>query len=1449
MKELTITHIPAEGDTPARVRVGYRAESLSKPQERETEFTFAITDEQRRLIQWYIEQYLIYPWGEFRTRAQRVEELMEQLGAELFDAVFSSRETSRLYTHVADDLSNTLIVIHASSPEGIALPWELMRDPALGPFGDLAHLTYAFVRSQPDLIFQPQPAPTDAETFNILMVICRPGGPEGDVPFQSVARPLLELFRPHRDRICLDILRPPTFEQLSRVLADKPNFYHVLHFDGHGVFPQGSRLFYTLTRAQGQLIFESEDGKPHPVTGEEFGKLLADKGVPVVVLNACQSGMTRPESLYPSVGNQLLKAGMRGVVAMAYSVYVQTAVRFMARLYESLMKGEEFARAVALAREELRAHTQRFSPIGEVGLRDWVVPVLYEAAPVRLTTKTMRDLRLDPSILQDQQAKAGAEIDCPEPPAFGFVGRDDVMLELERAFQTETIVLLDGMAGVGKTETAVGFARWWAETGALDGPILFFRFEHYLPRAQVCDRVGQVFQQVIKEQLQVEWHLLDAEQRRQVALAILRQVPCLMIWDNFEPVAGFPTGTDSVWTPNEQRELRDFLSDLQGGRTKVLLTSRRDESWLGNIYLNVELGGLKLTEAQELAVRVLQRAGLKPQQIKALPQYNDLLKSLRGNPLAIQVIMPELKRTTPDELLKALQAGEAKLSADYPGQGRERSLTASLTYRFDALDTALRWRLGVLGLFQEFVDASVLEAMCQQVSGAPELIRGLGYDDWIRLLDAAADVGLLRRAGEGYYTVHPALPWFFHDVMQEAFPDHCDWLERSFTKVYSASGRELIQMFQTDAQLAMTFLRAEENNLKYALRLARQHERWNDVQGILYGLRTLFVTQGRWVEWERLITDLEAEAADADGEPLTWQEDLWIALLGHRSEIARYRRDFDSVEAINIRIKEYYERAGDERSQAVALHRLGDVAFVRRRFDEAERWHRQALIVFERIGAEYEQAAVLHLLGIVAQERRQFDEAEQRYRQSLAIKERIGDEHGQAVTLHHLGVIAQERRQFDEAERWYRKSLAIKERIGDVDRQASTLHQLGAIAQERRQFDEAEQWYRKSLAIIERIGDEHGQVSTLHQLGVIAQERWQFDEAERWYRQSLAIAERTGDEQGQARTLGQLSNLARERRRFDEAERQYRQSLAIAERIGDEQGQAVTLYQFGRIAQEHYQLDEAEHWYRQALPIFERIDDEHGQAQTFNQLGTIARERRQFDEASRWYRKSLTIEKRIGDEQGQAQTLHNLGTIAQERRQFDEASRWYRESLAIAERIGDEQGQAQTLGQLGNLAQSRGQFEEVERWSRQALPNFERIGDEQGQATILHQLGNVASLRRQFDEASRWYRKSLTIEKRIGNENGQAQTLHNLGTIALERLQFDKAEQWYRQSLAISERIGDEHVQANTLHQLGMIAEVQGNVAEAVRFYKQVEALFERLNDPHRLSIVRRSLMRVQGTH
>lgn len=1164
MKELIIDYFPASDTNPAQLEVSYRPEQTTEPQKSDRiDFAFEMTNDERELIQWYMEEYLLYPYGAYVDRANKAEKLIRQKGEELFTAVFSDQRAFGFYVRILDDITNSRIIVHASDSVGRSLPWELMCDPNLGY---LAQKAYSFVRSRQDVSLIPVPLEPD-QVINILMVICRPGG-KSDVKFQSVARPLLEIFREHRNRINLEVLRPPTFEKLTEVLAQKPGFYHVIHFDLHGMFLEGTPgtgILYGDKSGQGILSFEKEDGGKRVVSGKELRELLKAKSVPLVMLNACQSGMTEPEAVYPSLGDELLNTGARGVVAMAYSVFVKTAARFMAKVYEMLVNGMTLERAVSAGREILSKDNLHESPIGQIPLQDWSVPVLFQSGEVKLFKPSDRSIHLVLKDIEDEQARAGAEIDLPEPPDFGFIGRDTLILDMERAFRNETIVLLKGMAGMGKSTAAVGFARWWAETGGLDGPIFFFDFQNYLPLAQVYDRVGNVFGRIIKEQLEVEWHLLDDDKRKNLALQVLRTVPCLMIWDNFETVRGFPTGTNSSWTEEEQDDLKSFLRQLMGGKTKVIITSRRDESWLGSCYRLIETSGLNMLESIELAGKVLDRAGVSRKKLKP---YDELLKYLQGNPLAIQVILPELKRTEPDELLRALRSGEAKMQSDDESLGRTKSLTASLNYRLEHLDPELREKLGILGLFQGFVDTNVLAFICAK-EDTPSAIKGLDAQTWGGILNSAQELGLLSGIGQGFYRIHPALPWFFRDAMEETFPNQREKLEKLFVRNYGVVSYQLFKMFETNAQIVVLVLRLEESNLMHALRLARQYEDWDSVNGILHGLTRLMDVTGRWTEWERLVSEVESDVSDENGEPIDGRESLWRVVLGYKAKITFDSRNLDQAEQIIKRLQEYDEKKAGDKWQ-------------RKEDDQLTQQERSAL---RNVGV------ALHQLGMIAQERRDFEEAEERYKKSLAIRKKIGDEHGQASTLHQLGIIAQKRWQFEEAEDWYRKSLEIEKKIGAEYIQATTLHQLGMIAQVRQQFDKAENLSRSSLVIRRKIGDENGQAQTLHQLGNIAYLRRDFEEAENWYRRSLAIEEKIGDEYSQAKILHQLGMIAEERRDFEEAKEWYQKSLEIKEKIGNEHGQAITRHQLGMIAEERGKFDEAEKFYLNAEEIVEPLND------------------------------------------------------------------------------------------------------------------------------------------------------------------------------------------------------------------------------------------------------------------
>ena len=202
----------------------------------EAEVGFGLSAQDREDVRWYLEDYLQYPVAPAPQIAGRVQARLAELGADLFRQVFeANRDTIRLWDAVAGSLPTTRVEVDAGIEGGSAVPWELLRDPATD--GVLALRAGAFVRTHPETAV-PVSVPDQPGGLRVLLVICRPGGRE-DVPFRSVASHLVRLSRGAREAFRLDVLRPPTFAELARVLEAARNAgepYQVVHFDGHGTW-------------------------------------------------------------------------------------------------------------------------------------------------------------------------------------------------------------------------------------------------------------------------------------------------------------------------------------------------------------------------------------------------------------------------------------------------------------------------------------------------------------------------------------------------------------------------------------------------------------------------------------------------------------------------------------------------------------------------------------------------------------------------------------------------------------------------------------------------------------------------------------------------------------------------------------------------------------------------------------------------------------------------------------------------------------------------------------------------------------------------------------------------------------------------------------------------------------------------------------------------------------
>jgi hypothetical protein len=206
-----------------------------------SQFQFALSEQDREDLRWYLEDYLEYP-----IEPARVEQRQAEVGISLFKCIFSGGARD-LWATLRDRLQQARVEVVSEVETVAVLPWELLRDPRTDV--PLALRADAFVRTQHQTAQRPRlPRVGRGERIRVLLVICRPRGRQ-DVPFRSVASHLVRLSAQARNVFQLDVLRPPTFRRLDAVLraaAQQGAPYHVVHFDGVGGRPKGRRRFHAI---------------------------------------------------------------------------------------------------------------------------------------------------------------------------------------------------------------------------------------------------------------------------------------------------------------------------------------------------------------------------------------------------------------------------------------------------------------------------------------------------------------------------------------------------------------------------------------------------------------------------------------------------------------------------------------------------------------------------------------------------------------------------------------------------------------------------------------------------------------------------------------------------------------------------------------------------------------------------------------------------------------------------------------------------------------------------------------------------------------------------------------------------------------------------------------------------------------------------------------------------
>jgi len=418
----------------------------------------------------------------------------------------------------------------------LAWPWEALRDPSAGVF---AHICQIERRLNKTLDPLPLSQALPKDQVNILLITARPY--KNDVQYRSVSRLLVELVEKYNLPASVHVLRPPTFENLREHLRQNSDFYHILHFDGHGAYghvsPDAGSGF-TFSGKEGCLVFEKEDGEADPVRADQLSTLLRDYAVPAVVLNACQSGMIdeQADDPFASVASSLLKSGVRSVVAMAWSLYVSGAQIFLPEFYKRLFETGSVAQAARAGRQKMFEKPERICSREKYPLQDWLVPVVYQQDPVDFSFAAEFKKNAGTGKFKLEDSQLPQEVQDEENP-YGFIGRDGPILELERAMRAKPAgILVHGLGGVGKTTLARGFVQWLNSTQGLGKGCFWIAFNEIRCAEYVFNRMGEkIFGK--------DFALASSEQKMEALTRALKENQFVIIWDNFESVCGIP-GTE-----------------------------------------------------------------------------------------------------------------------------------------------------------------------------------------------------------------------------------------------------------------------------------------------------------------------------------------------------------------------------------------------------------------------------------------------------------------------------------------------------------------------------------------------------------------------------------------------------------------------------------------------------------------------------------------------------------------------------------------------------------------------------------------------------------------------------------------------------------------------------------------------------------------------------------------
>gem|GEM_PF-1401803 len=1207
--------------------------------------------------------------------------------------------------------------------------------------------------------------------LRILAVIASPESGAGELlDYEAELDWLLQAVDPARqERAQVRVLDWGSAAAIRAALNE--DRYHILHI--------------SCQVSDDNVILETEDGLPDPVDALRFASdvLVADRGVPLIVLGGCASPFSRDGDsgggALPRVARGLLTRGVPAVVTMASDGDDREATRLASSFYRSLASRQHAPDPLAALSQARRLHrtTTAADPAG------WWLPSLY--------------LRTQPEPLFDRSAGADVSgVAAPSRPRAGpdtenFVGRRSDLRELLRVLRgREPAAIIYGIGGMGKTSLAYRLVK-----ALEDENDLVLSIQGQTTPTDILPRLGQKLwvvclrrklaesdplSQVARElrEPQRDWH----DQLVLVEELVLPSVRVLLVLDEAEQNMRDPDqGGVTRAAPSEltDPELTAFIYRWTGlgPNARLLVTSRYPITLGGRAPDRItphNLGPLSRAETRKLMWRLPGLDALEP------ADRDRAYADVGGHPRALEYV---------DSLLRGRKARFAEVATRMEDALRARGIadpSAWLARHPRDLDQALAEMVTLV------VDDVLVDRLLTRLQSFPLALRLFVAASVFRVPVAAA--GLNWAAAE---SLEPA-----PDPAREA--RIADAYEQLAAAQRSGAGWVLkdlrlpqAQLSQLERDMAPRGRPAERAGLPRAVEtlvdmslLAEAREAQQDETSYLVhrwtaaGLRYLIEAgQAGMVEADDLIVAHQRAAAYYE-----WRADIWPDAVDDLLEARHHRQE-----------------AGQRQAAAAITVRAAAILFRRGAFPLLRRLASQSRPDVAS-PADRTEVELLYWQSRAAQAQGELTAAEQLAREALGRAEELGDVRWTAICHERLASIAAKLSEFETAWTAYQTAFDLASENRDAVIVARCYQGFGAVAMAQGNDEEAERWSLGALNLCSpaRIFVQDMIITGTRQLRDLARARGDAPDTERM---ALDCSERQAEyhdlEQIAGRSQLQIGELSLRRNDVDGARTAFEAAQKIADRSRDWVMVKDCHLQLGRTWQRQGMLAWARASYQRYINAADDMGDRPGTVDCYLQMGELDAAVGDHHGALAWHQRALELAEELGQPRLRAEAHRQLGRTHLALGEEDAA----RDAFAQSGRIGEEARDAQVilsskLGlaeaelQAGQIAAAEQIYRECRTMAREAHDQADMIKGLMGLATIARRRGD-------YDDAAHLFTQARDIAARMGNQSAELDCLLELGTTAQEGPARAEAADHYQRALDLAENVRDSLKAADLCRRLG----------------------------------------------